>query len=511
MKHSIKRISKSALSVILALMMVVSTMVVGIVTTSAATITSDGTMILYYDPTPASASTWNDKNANTYIHFVKEDNTGVWSNIGTKIDNDHAYVTVPEGTFKELLLVRFDPNDTGAPDWTHWGKTDNITIDNTKNYITDFGYNSKTATWSTYGGSSGSGDTKANYYLRGTYNDWKTGIQMDQSSDNTFAYTKVTGNGTFKICNDPDNWNCTEIYGGQNFTNSPSNITNIVNLNDQGGNDHNCQVQKQDNVEFYILLLYKKTKYNNTDNNLICATTTLPSASSTYSITVTQPSQGGTIKVTDTNGNTISDLTAVPKDKHFKVVADTTVAGWIFSSATVMNGSDPLIPDAEGVYTMPAANVTVTATYTEKSQYAVTASASNASVKITDNNGTDITQAYEGDTVKVNVTPNPGYECNGTYTVTPAGLSVSYSNNVFTFTMPGEAVTLIPNVVARTEAKVTVSSNNNVYGTAELLTTGKIYVGDTFDVTVTPVTNYALKEFTISGCTQGAKIGRAHV
>lgn len=150
MRHSIKRISKSALSVILALMMVVSTMVVGIVTTSAATITSDGTMILYYDPTPASASTWNEANANTYIHFVKEDNTGVWSNIGTKIDNDHAYVTVPEGTFKELLLVRFDPNDTGAPDWTHWGKTDNITIDNTKNYITDFGYNSKTATWSTY-------------------------------------------------------------------------------------------------------------------------------------------------------------------------------------------------------------------------------------------------------------------------------------------------------------------------------------------------------------------------
>lgn len=164
MRHSIKRISKSALSVILALMMVVSTMVVGIVTTSAATITSDGTMILYYDPTPASASTWNDANANTYIHFVKEDNTGVWSNIGTKIDNDHAYVTVPEGTFKELLLVRFDPNDTGAPDWTHWGKTDNITIDNTKNYITDFGYNSKTATWSTYTPAS----TKYEYALVGT-------------------------------------------------------------------------------------------------------------------------------------------------------------------------------------------------------------------------------------------------------------------------------------------------------------------------------------------------------
>lgn len=199
MRHSIKRVSKSALSVILALMMVVSTMVVGIVTTSAATITSDGTMILYYDPTPASAPTWNDANANTYIYFVKEDNSGVWSNIGTKIDNDHAYVTVPIGTFKELLLVRFDPTDTGAPDWSHWGQTKNITIDNTKNYITDFGYQSTTATWSTYSGDLPTSCTV--YYEVGTGMETygsvsatvTSGSQVDYNTSVTFTATANDG------------------------------------------------------------------------------------------------------------------------------------------------------------------------------------------------------------------------------------------------------------------------------------------------------------------------------
>lgn len=227
MRHSIKRVSKSALSVILALMMVVSTMVVGIVTTSAATITSDGTMILYYDPTPASASTWNDANANTYIHFVKEDNTGVWSNIGTKIDNDHAYVTVPEGTFKELLLVRFDPNDTGAPDWTHWGKTDNITIDNTKNYITDFGYNSKTATWSTYSGDLPTSCTV--YYVVGTGMETYGSVSATVTSGSQVDYnTSVTFTATANDGYSFGGWYSTPECSGTAVSTSKQYTTNIT-------------------------------------------------------------------------------------------------------------------------------------------------------------------------------------------------------------------------------------------------------------------------------------------
>ena len=50
MRHSIKRVSKSALSVILALMMIVSTMVVGMITVNAG-IDQDGVYIVCFNHT----------------------------------------------------------------------------------------------------------------------------------------------------------------------------------------------------------------------------------------------------------------------------------------------------------------------------------------------------------------------------------------------------------------------------------------------------------------------------
>lgn len=195
-------------------------------------------------------------------------------------------------------------------------------------------------------------------------------------------------------------------------------------------------------------------------------------------------------------------MSAVPKDTQFKVVAETTDDGWIFSSATVMSGLDTLTP-VDGVYTMPDADVTVTATYTVKSQYEVTASALNAtSVKITDNNGTEITQAYEGDTVNVTVTPEKGYMCSGTYTVTPNDLSVSHSNNVFTFTMPAQAVKLTIDVVAKELCSVSVKANDSSLGTATRTTSDSIFVGDKFTVTATANPNCAFISWTAVGADQ---------
>lgn len=329
MRHSIKRISKSALSVILALMMVVSTMAVGMVNVIAATDGYDfiGGNPIYFNPSDAWASAGAKFAA--YFSYSKNSSSAQWIGL-FDTDGDGIYSgTIPtsKDSFKEVTFYRINSSvsddtlsagGTGTPEnpWTTGIKQTSPGDYNLATMTaTGDGNWDGAVSWSTYGGSTGSGDTKANYYLRGTYNDWKTGIQMDQSSDNTFAYTKVTGNGTFKICNDPDNWNCTEIYGGQNFTNSPSNITNIVNLNDEGGNDHNCQVQKQDNVEFYILLLYKNKKYNNTDNNLICATTTLPSTTDKYTVNFGAGSNGSISASVDStpieNGNTVTAGTSV--------------------------------------------------------------------------------------------------------------------------------------------------------------------------------------------------------
>ena len=83
MRHSIKRISKSALSVILALMMVVSTMVVGIVTTTAAVTT-------------------------LYVTGDAADGWGNWKELSSKTaDNTIAYTTI---TGKKEFKVSTEKN-----------------------------------------------------------------------------------------------------------------------------------------------------------------------------------------------------------------------------------------------------------------------------------------------------------------------------------------------------------------------------------------------------------------
>lgn len=347
MRHSIKRISKSALSVILALMMVVSTMVVGIVTTSAA----NGTITVYFKDTLG----WNGAYAYFYkgAYWDEENGTGSQTNNSNFADGpitmnkvsgtDDIYSCTYTGDYSEYISF----TKASQSNYGNFHKTEVVyrgdfntsnplyTPDNSQNYTKNECTYYSEGTWSTYSGSTGSGDTKANYYLRGTYNKWETGIKMDQSSDNTFAYTKVTGNGTFKICNEADNWNCSEIYGGQNFTNNPSNITNIVSLSDEGGNDHNCNVSNQDGVEFYILLLYKNTKYNSTDNNLICATTTFP-GTTTYCTVNFGAGSNGLISAT-VDSTPIEDGDKVESGKSVVFEAkpnssDYVVEGWYSDS-----------------------------------------------------------------------------------------------------------------------------------------------------------------------------------
>lgn len=92
MRHSIKRISKSALSVILALMMVVSTMVVGIVTTSAATFNK--WMIV----------------GNFYNNWSTTDNPYVINSVQGKIEIDFSSISTKSLEFK--LQAIMDDNST---------------------------------------------------------------------------------------------------------------------------------------------------------------------------------------------------------------------------------------------------------------------------------------------------------------------------------------------------------------------------------------------------------------
>lgn len=156
MKTKISHLGRSSVSVILAVMMLLSTMLIGTVSTvnAVTSITSDGSAVFYFNPKPSSASTWSDASAKFYVYFFDDNDGKKWSNEATVLDNSHAYVKIPSGTFTKFILTRMNPNATGNPSWdknNNWGQTKDISISALNgNYVSDFGYNSSNMVSSNY-------------------------------------------------------------------------------------------------------------------------------------------------------------------------------------------------------------------------------------------------------------------------------------------------------------------------------------------------------------------------
>lgn len=350
MKAKFTRVGKRSLSVILTLMMIVSTMLVGMVTTNAATVN--------FWRVCGSFNGW--------------DNSKDKLNNGDSIEidlNDYLNSTV---SFKMKVNYTDDNNSTneywcgsndskvtaGVEKSITWNGGGDLTFYVTKRYVTfsiiATGTDNKltvTESDTKSGGSTGASTWKiSGPGVSGWGADKGKELSLVSGYTNRYSITLDGGLGQWF-----------GFYKG-NDQYGPSNNTNLGK-----GEDNSVTITKNTNAFEYLSTSTDKPVTVILEESAEAGVKVWYVASpSTHSINVTQPSQGGTIKVTDASGNTLSNLSAVPKDTKFKVVADTTTSGWSFSSATVMNGSEPLTPDAEGVYTMPAADVTVTATFTEK-------------------------------------------------------------------------------------------------------------------------------------------------
>lgn len=187
---------------------------------------------------------------------------------------------------------------------------------------------------------------------------------------------------------------------------------------------------------------------------------------------------------------------------------DADVATWTPTTPGTYTITAKLYDD----YTTFVSAETATVTVKTKTLSNITATASDATVKITDNSDTEITQAYEGDTVKVTVKAKTGYECSELTVTTESGTNVTVTKNddgTYSFTMPGENVTVTPTITAKQAANVTVSSNDDTRGTATLTTTGTIYVGDSFTVKAAPKSDNVFKNFTVTGATQVGTVKNA--
>lgn len=358
MKTKIRRFSKSVLSVILAMTLIMSTMLIGTLSATAAT-----------DAVFAAGET-------IYVDFsaIANSSNSKGVNVGTNESNNS--FTVPEWYYssapssvieiKPKSIMDLSKTATAVQlfkaECNGWASVTNRDVESgyewqSGNNMIIVASDGKSFRWGTYVA------PNSNYYLRGGFDGWNNPQQMYENSDKSYSYIQKSGNQQFKIC--LGNANYDTLYSGYNID-TGKNITSVIHnvtLSDAGGNDHNCQISESSG-NFYILLMYPKTAYNSTENYYICASTSLPTATQpttqpkTYTLTKAETA-GGTF--------TVSAETAAEGDTIIVTPSPDTANNYVVDKVTYTpeNGTETEVTASNDTYTfeMPASNVTVNVTF----------------------------------------------------------------------------------------------------------------------------------------------------
>ncbi len=226
-------------------------------------------------------------------------------------------------------------------------------------------------------------------------------------------------------------------------------------------------------------------------------TVTAVFAANEYSIyTVVNPTEAGTINVVSpaATGDTVS-FTIEAAEGFDPASANVSVSGV----------TDLHFDGTTYTFTMPASDVTITASWDEMMYNVVADAVGNGSVSV------DPTSAHAGSEITVTTSTEDGYGCDVTaedangnpVTVTQTG------DNTYTFNMPAADVTVTATFTAN-EYSVSVDpipENGTITGYPETAT-----VGDTVSFTVTPATGYELVEgsVTVNGSAEGVHFDGTH-
>lgn len=416
MKTNFKRIGKQSISIVLAVMMMLSTMLVGMVTSNAA--------ISYW----VLRGTFNDWKE---IQFGGAD--------GGSITYD---LSAYKGTTVEFRTDAYENNKlnknstgdivvAGTQYQLTWGKGDTMkyTVSSTGTgkvtftVISQNGNNYLTVT---------EGDqpiTVTPYYVAGENRlvngkEWTPAQAEDKmsydESSKTYSITysnKSAGSYQFKLTKNKS-W---------------------ISVDDFTLNQDGCKLTKKDG-NFQIETTNPSDITIKYDGD---KTVTVTSASSAvnYKVTVDKNIANGTVTTSATSlaaGNTFK-VTATPND------------GYELDAITVTDAEGKSVAatnESTHTYTMPASNVTVSATFKVKTdaKYSVTYTAPTGEGVVSASIDPTETTLAVGTPVTVTVTVNDGYTAS--LAVDGAIVTTSTSGNTYTFTfsMPAQAITVAPKV-----------------------------------------------------------------
>lgn len=338
MKTNFKRIGKQSISIVLAVMMMLSTMLVGTVTSNAA---------ISYWVLRGTFNDWNEiqfggadggsitYDLSAYKGQTVEFRTDAYENGNLNMNSSGG--TVEAGREYKLnwntgTTMKYTVSSTGT------GKvTFTVISKNGNNYLTVT-----------------EGDqpiTVTPYYVAGEKslvngNEWTPAQDVDKMSydETTKIYSitydkKAAGTYKFKIIEDSSTWR-----GYTDFTTVTGENCTVT---DDNGNDHNIQIVTTEESNITITL-------DATNKKL---TISAEPATQKYNITVAS---------NITNGTVTPSATSLAAGKTFTVTA-TPNEGYELDTITVKDADNNVIePNTDGSYTMPTCDVTVSATFAQK-------------------------------------------------------------------------------------------------------------------------------------------------
>ena len=512
MKTKISHLGRSSVSVILAVMMLLSTMLISTISVNAADSFTVGDT-LYLDISGVSFNETDD-NAGFYIKFYKHGTSDFsWSKL-SQIDNSKVYSgTVPSGNWDHAVFTRVKNAFNSGVTWDEgniYSSADTTITDKGDKNCWSLNDGKMNGAWTTYSGGSGGSTTEKNYYVAGSDvlvngNAWtlmQVEDKMDYSeSDKVYSitYTNKTNQKYLFKLNYENNWG--SALGSSYIDNSECVGSTLA---DDGGA---IQINFSDDVTTPANITIK---YSLSTNKIW---TEVVSNVTTHTVTygVNNTSMGSvSAKSADADiasgaqvekGKSVT-FTAIPSEGY-------AVEGW-YSDAECTNKIETA--GTNKTYTVTVnANTNVYVKFRTAETYKVTFSSSNDNFgTVSATNGTTSLNSpatvTEGDEVTFTATPNEGYAVEGWYSDAGCTNKIESTGTNKTYTVKVNADTNV--YVKFREAKkytVTFRSSDETYGTISatngttpLNSPATVTEGDEVTFTATSKDGYALSGWTVN-------------
>ncbi len=484
-----KQISKRVLSVLLAVLMLFSTMLVSMISAGAVNKITGG--YIYFDN---SKTSWTDASIQFVIGHSGFSRTYVMS----KLTNTNLYYCkLEDSTYHSWTDATYYGfiGSSGKFGDGNWGSSNLSNATHyTAAYTSAYGLDSGSHYLFTPSGSANGSSFSIAYKGSGdAFNSQTQTLKTKVSTDGGSTYSVVSSDyatmsiksqyldGSYQVQGSTSN----ASNGTATFGNCPAAKTTLSYSNVKTGyefagwyNSSGTRVGTGTTCEYYAT---GNTTYYAYFKN------------SGYSVkvqagtggTITTPSGGGTLTV----GSTATSIKATPN------------TGYSFKNWTSANSKVTFANANSASTTITATGTdTVTANFTQNTYTITKDTTSNGSFTVSS------TSAHYNDTITVNATPNAGYKLSSVKFNTS---SANVSGNTATFKMPAANVTVTV-TFAKENYSITTSASPSGSGSVSYTGnsggTGNYQMGDTLKVTATPNAGYKLTNIVVKN-SSGTTIG----